>query len=266
MKDWKFGASAKEFERLQEYANQFELLEIYLEQDVKTCHDPIENIAAQIIASGKNPYSVHLRYKPFLNAHKDGVDAAIYDLSLLCMSGLTADLGVELFVAHTSYPKNRYELYNQIIRLGEAAHKYEVVVAVENLCDRKNHTKGYMPSRNPRAIALVLEELGNPHLGLCIDTGHAISNSELTDSLEWDDDIVRKWIRHVHYNDNVPGKDLHLPISDTMSRNIIANFKYLTQNSKHEGVMIFEHSKLEEAVMSEDYVQTAEYRDIVPRK
>ena len=35
MKNWKFGASAKEFERLKEYANQFELLEIYLEQGLK---------------------------------------------------------------------------------------------------------------------------------------------------------------------------------------------------------------------------------------
>ena len=123
MKNWKFGASAKEFERLKEYANQFELLEIYLEQGLKKGQDPIELIAAQITATRKKPYSVHLRYKPFLDEHKDGVDAAIYDLSVLCMSGLAADWGIELFVAHTSYPKNRYELYNQIIRLGEAAHK-----------------------------------------------------------------------------------------------------------------------------------------------
>ena len=88
MKNWKFGASAKEFERLKEYANQFELLEIYLEQGLKKGQDPIELIAAQITATRKKPYSVHLRYKPFLDEHKDGVNAAIYDLSVLCMSVL----------------------------------------------------------------------------------------------------------------------------------------------------------------------------------
>jgi len=99
--------------------------------------------------------------------------------------------------------------------------------------------------------------LGSPHLGLCLDTGHAISNAGLADSLRWDDN-VSKWLKHVHYNDNTFREDAHLPISSNTSEKLIEQFEHLTAHSKHDGTIILEHRKLPEAVLSLEYVKNRE--------
>jgi len=261
MGSWKFGASAKEFERFEEYARQFDLLEVDLEKAEKLGFD-LPAVVEMIRPFENRLYSIHLRYGPDKEAGLDGIDVSLRDLEFFCQSGLTDELRISTFVTHTDSPREYREFEHHLARLGAAAAQYGVTVAVENLSDRKNKTNGYMDPRNPRKLAEVLDVLRNPHLGLCLDTGHAIGNAGLTDSLQWDTDAMRRWIRHVHYNDNVIREDKHLPLGEATNPLLIGNVKYLLENSVHDGVAIFEHKKLDFALQSMAYAQTAGYRGI----
>lgn len=263
MGEWKFGASAKEFGRLGDYAKNFDLLEIDLEKAVKLGFGPIENIVEKAMEFGDKTYSVHLRYKPFDSKHKDGIDASIDDLRFLCENGYTEKLGIKMFVTHPDYPSSSEMLKSQLARLDNIAKDYGVTIAVENLGDRKNKTRGSLGARNPKEIAQTLEDSDFYALGLCLDTGHAISNAGLTDSLNWGD-LVPLWLKHVHYNDNMIRKDDHLPICQDTNKSIIANLKYLVEQSFYGGVIIFEHRKFEQAILSRDFVQSEEYGKISP--
>lgn len=260
MGNWKFGASAKEFDRFDEYA-QFDLLEVDLERAAKLGFD-LPTVVRQITTVRDKLYSIHLQYKGDKEAGLDGIDVSIRDLEFFCQSGLVEELGIGMFVTHTDSPKNIGEFEQHLVRLGTAAAKYGVVVAVENLSDRKNKTEGYMDPRNPRVLAELLDNLDNPHLGLCLDTGHALGNAGLTDSLQWGG-VVQKWLKHMHYNDNILREDVHIPLSASTNRHFLAGVRYLLENSIHDGVAIFEHRKLAEAVQSMTYVQTQEYKGVV---
>ena len=267
---WQLGASAKEFDRLQEYARQFGLLEIDLEKAEKLGFGPIQNIAQLVIPNKEWVYSIHLRYDPKKDGSADGIDTSISDLEWLCTTDLGRQLRANMFVTHTDYPQNVQDLLTQLRRLGEAAKHFNVVIAVENLADRKNKTNGYMAPRNPREMAEALEKIAGEdpelpnYLGLCLDTGHAISNAGLTDSLDWNDDLVKRWVRHVHYNDNTIRGDEHMPICQSTNAHLIAALNYLLENSAHKGAVIFEHRKLSEGIQSIGYVQTPEYIAIKP--
>ena len=263
MGKWKLGVSAKEFGQLQQYVEQFKLVEVDLERAEKLGF-PMPKVVEQIRPYQGRVYSVHLRYNTDEVKGTSGIATSIGDLEFLCNSGIMKELGVSLVVTHTDYPKDDADLNRQLERLGAAAAKYGIVIAVENLADRSNKTRGYMGPRNPRVIAEFLAKHGNPNLGLCLDTGHAISNAGLTDSLEWDNGAMRKWIRHVHYNDNILRGDEHMPVCQATNPKLIASLKYLFEASAHEGVAIFEHRKMAEAVQSMMYAQTPEYRDIAP--
>jgi hypothetical protein len=259
---WQIGASAKEFGRLDEYARQFDILEIDVEKAFKLGLGPVFSIAESAEPFKDRIRSLHLRYNQLKGASCDGVQTSIYDLEFFNRSRLKD--AIEIYVTHTDYPQNREQLYEQMQRLGEAAAQQDVIVAVENLGDRKNKTNGYMAPRNPREIAELLDEIGNEHLGLCLDTGHALSNAGLTDSLVWDTDAARKWLRHVHYNDNLFRMDDHMPISSATSEYLIAGLKLLLDSSQHDGFVILEHRNLVEAVQSMHYMQTPAYVGIAP--
>jgi len=263
MGNWVFGASAKEFDRFREYGGEFDFLEIDLEKAVKESIRSMDDVIARALEYKYKIYSMHLSYKPPKDGSVDGIGISISELELLFNAGLAKELGVEMFVTHTDYPKNPEELESQLRRLGDAAEKHSVIVAVENVGDRKNKTNGYMAPRNPRELAGVLAKIENPHLGLCLDTGHALGNAGLTDSLLWDDDVIQ-WLKHMHYNDNVLRGDEHIALSSSTNEKFIAAVEYLMQASVHNGVAILEHRKLEEAIQSRDFIQTHAYAYIIP--
>ncbi len=248
---WDIGASIKEFSKLSEYAENFDFLELDFEHNIKE-EGSIYGILEKAHPYREKIYSIHLRYRPANG--KNGIEISCEDVDSLIKNNLLEEFGVKIFVTHTDYPTNPEEFMQQLASLGKKASQYGVIVTVENLCDRKNKTNGFMAPRNPKEIAALLEQTNNPYLGLCLDTGHAISNSQLTDSLDWNTNEARSWLRHVHYNDNIIGLDEHMHISSKTDEKLIANLESLTQNSSYCGVMMLEHRKLDEALQSKEYI------------
>ncbi len=269
MKKWKLGASVKDFSKLDEYARHFDFLEIDLEKAMDffnaspTSISELGSVAEAIMPYKEKIYSVHLRYNPAPECGMGGIDATIRDLYVFAVD-LIREIPVRMFVTHTDYPTNSAQFEEQVRILSHHADRLSTHLAIENLCDRKDKTHGYLTPRNPRDIAELLEKIGNPFLGLCIDTGHAISNAALTDSLNWDNDLIRKWVSHFHYNDNTTRMDAHMPISSATDERIIASFKHMLEQSANSGVVIFENRKLGEAIQSLGFVQTPAYVDIAP--
>lgn len=254
----KLGASVKEFLRIAEYASHFDSLEIDLEKASAQVPsmDPIVQLMAPYM---DKVYSLHLRYKPAQG--RSGIDATLEDMDLV------KELGVERAVTHTDYPQSSEELEKQLSMISDKAAELSLYVAIENLCDRTNKTSGYMAPRNPNSIADFLERLDNKYIGLCLDTGHAISNLQLTNSMQWDANPIKKWLMHVHYNDNVLREDQHLPLSpETIGRNplLIPRFKKLLTDCSKDFVIILENRKLAESIQSRDYLNSLEYQRILP--
>ncbi len=265
-RNWKLGASVKEFSKLIEYAENFGFLELDLEHNIKEGEN-IYSVLGKALPYREKIYSIHLRYKP--QNGKNGIETSCEDVDSLMKNGSLEEFGTRIFVTHSDYPTNPEEFRKQVASLGEKACQYGIIIAVENLCDRTNKTNGFMAPRNPKEIAALLEQIDNPYLGLCLDTGHAISNSELTekDSLDWNTEEVRKWLRHVHYNDNlnerdehgkVIRRDKHMPISPETDKKLIANIESLTQNSSYCGVMMLEHRKFDEVLQSKGYLKVGD--------
>lgn len=247
MGTWKLGASAKEFKRLEEYYQNFDFLEIDLEKASDSI-DSMEEIMRRVNLFSDKVHSIHLRYEP--TDSKGGFRVILSDMRL------SKEFGDKIYVVHTVYPTTPEILERQVRVIGDEAARLGIKVAVENLCDRGNKCGGYNAPRNPVEIVELLEKIGNPSLGLCLDTGHALSNVQRTagESLNWDNLLMRKWLMHVHYNDNTIGGDEHLPISDSTSHELTEGLKNLTQDSAHDGVLILEHRKFEEAIESRDYL------------
>jgi sugar phosphate isomerase/epimerase len=260
MGKWRIGASAKEHRRLSEYAARFDLLEVDMHKTDKLGVAP-DVVFAQILPFARKVYSIHLRYRP--TAEADGIGTSLADLEYLSRNEAARQLGIRVFVTHTDYPHSREELLQQLRRLATGAEEQNVTVVIENLADTLNRTHDFMDPRNPRLIAAALERLGSWHLGLCLDIGHAISNAGLTDSLRWDDNVL-KWVKHVHFHDNSFRRDDHLPVSPTTSDRLIANFKGMLANSAHDGTVILEHKQLAEAVESIEFIHSERYKGIAP--
>jgi len=211
----RIGASAKEFLKLAEYAQNFELLEIDLEKAFRLVEGGIDEIVEKATPFMNKVYSIHLRYEP-----QEGLDAMsvmLRDMELI------KEFGAEIGVTHTVYPTSPQELEEQLRTIGDKASQLDVHIAVENLGDRQNKTKGCIWPRDPVRIAEVLDKIGNEHLGLCLDTGHAIGNRVTY----WNTDVTVKWIKHTHYNNNVSLANCFTPVLTEVSPPMEVDFRTL---------------------------------------
>jgi len=249
MGKWEIGASVKELVRIADYAREFDILEVNIQNAV---NDGVEDIAEKVMPFFDKIYSVHLRYRP----SSGGIQLILDSMSFV------REFAAVIGITHLNYPTNPEELEKQIRDIGEEADKLGVKIAIENVGDKNERCKGFYPAKDPIGLAGMLEKVGYTNLGLCIDTGHAICNSEKFDSLNWDDELVRKWVKHIHYHDNVVGKDEHWPISYLTSRYLIVNVKKLIRESDHDGVLILEHDDFDEAIDARDYLLSDDYKII----
>lgn len=117
-------------------------------------------------------------------------------------------LGANLVVIHPGYDPWRYgfheELWLERSRafwppLIEQAERLGLRVVLENVFDR-----------TPRPLCALLDELGAPCLGFCLDVGHFQLFSE--QSLESWLQALAGHLRHLHLHDNHGERDEHLPI------------------------------------------------------
>lgn len=76
----------------------------------------------------------------------------------------------------------------------------DLTIALENVME---------PS--PELLVRIVQEVGDPRLGLCLDVGHANTCVSETPPLAWID-AMQPYLRHVHLHNNAGGEDLHDPL------------------------------------------------------
>ena len=123
-------------------------------------------------------------------------------------------LGIPWMVMHTStYKENGYSYHRskemnleQFKHWLELAHRYNVGIAIENLYDPIDvFYRTY--SCAPEELIELVDELNDPLVGICWDTGHGnLCANDQNESLK----AVGKRLKAVHINDNDKLKDRHL--------------------------------------------------------
>src|SRR3989338_5665188 len=119
MANWKFGASAKEFDKLAEYARNFELLEVDLEKAVPIA-GTVEDVHRRIEPYQSQLYSVHLRYEP--EDGLSGIEVMLRDITLI------SSFGAKISITHTEYPLTPEQLKEQLKIIGDQAAQLGVYV------------------------------------------------------------------------------------------------------------------------------------------
>jgi len=253
--NWKIGASVKDIGSLEQAAEGFERLEIDLSTILGTDSVPDHSaLRERLYGVNGKLYSVHLRKGEHLQLDSreqrlDALEPTIEDIAEI------KNYGAEIAVAHLMYPGSFDEMVEQLRTIAKYAEQHGVKVYIENLADRKNHTNGYMGPRDPRIIAEALEEVNSDNLGLCLDTSHAACN----DINDYDTELVRKWLRHVHYSEGEKGRDVHLPISARTSKESVAHFEELLANAEQRGTVMLENYNMADVVASADYLHKPVY-------
>ncbi len=123
---------------------------------------------------------------------------------------IAAELGARNVVFHVNYlhvirnpgylrdwTRRQVEFWNSLV--GEA-QRAGLVIALENMWEPK-----------PGIIARVLEEVDSPHLGACLDVGHAHLYSDSLPFTAWLERLQDRLV-HCHINNNRGLYDEHLPL------------------------------------------------------
>ena len=78
----------------------------------------------------------------------------------------------------------------------------------ENLCIMLENVL----ETDPEPLAEIVQKVGDPRLGLCLDMGHANINSK-RHLIEWID-VLHPYLKHVHIHDNEGIRDQHLELGE----------------------------------------------------
>ena len=158
--------------------------------------------------------------------------APFYDLNICAMSPrvrrlsleesvrslrLAASLGIRQVVVHPGHassskgsPEESWPLLlDGLERMAAAAHRWRLVLAVENMEDRPKELLV-----RPDELNRLLSDLRREEIGLCLDLAHAWTLGE-----EAPDLLIQRFgerIIHVHFS-NVDGKKVHLPLDQGRS-------------------------------------------------
>ena len=228
MKHIYVGASVKEYDKIEQYHSLFDNLEI----DLNVVKGDFLKIIKRF---GDKVYSVHLRH--------DNLTAAVNSMKYvkLCQG--------KVAVFHPEYPEDFEQLMRDLKIISKISRKKGIPVMIENLCDRKRKSGEYGGARSPITICEALEQLGNHRLGLCLDTGHAVSN-ELT---KWCNPLVYKWLKHIHLSDNVVGRDLHLPFTPITNWRLKVGVRRILRKTHNDVIVILENKTLKDTIKSYKY-------------
>jgi sugar phosphate isomerase/epimerase len=183
-------------------------------------------------------YSIHTRYESFNQGLEDVKLAKLF--------------GAKVVVLHTDYPKKEEELLNQVLKAAKVAVENNVTVCLENLADRKKKAGHYEGCRNPTLLADALEKVNCPLLGMCLDTGHAMSNAHI----EWDTPNIQKWLKHVHYHSTSVGNDDHSAVTENHSEFLTEGFLRLLNNCQNIGIVVLENDDLAEAEKTQFFLRS----------
>ncbi len=189
---------------------------------------------ARILSRHELVYTVHAP-DPVNLADPD--DPRTHDAALRASVDLARDIGARIVVFHGSRSPgwvrgsdpdraSMEEEIGRLSRIAEYAGERGVTLAVENIFRQAPGEGGYRI--DPRSLAKVVDAVASPHLGICLDFGHAfLSAGEEGFGMGEALGAVLPRLVHVHVHDNfgIPARerrrtldalclgegDLHLP-------------------------------------------------------
>ncbi|HSR10045.1 MAG TPA: sugar phosphate isomerase/epimerase family protein [Thermodesulfobacteriota bacterium] len=163
---------------------------------------------SEALARARVPVTFH---GPFMDLNPGAVDDRVREITALRFRqvlDLAPYFHPRVIVLHPGYDRWRYDgdidlwLEKSLLTLRpvvEAAGKASVKIALENVFDE-----------NPSALRTLLDTVDSPHLGYCMDAGHANLFSSMRPA-EWLDVLGPRFME-IHLHDNDGQADDHLPL------------------------------------------------------
>ena len=179
----------------------------------KEFEDSIMKKYKQIIGVGLKVCQTHLTYYPVhLSPIGDGSYKAfeeymlpIFTKEIELVSKMNCTIAVIHLYFDASRENSRVSNLQLIKKLLPVSEKSNVVLAIENIYG-PSYGEAYLSTAED--LLFYTDCFHSNHLGICLDTGHAISRKQ--DPIE----MVGKLgvaLKALHIHSNVPEKDLHLP-------------------------------------------------------
>jgi sugar phosphate isomerase/epimerase len=164
--------------------------------------------AARKLEEEDTPVTFH---GPFMDLSPGSVDEKIRQVTAFRFNQvmeLASPFRPRSIVFHAGYDRWRYDgdeapwLENSLLTwrpFVERAEALSVRLALENVYEE-----------NPSILRRLLEAIGSPYLGFCLDAGHGYIFSQVP-LRQWVE-VLGPWLIEVHLHDNHRGADEHLPL------------------------------------------------------
>jgi sugar phosphate isomerase/epimerase len=162
-------------------------------------------------------------------------------------------LSIPVGVLHLRYPTDGDDLQRQLDSVERIVRGSGIMVAIENLPDSRNRSRGFGWIRDPARIAADLARRGGADLAACLDTSHAICSGHRS----WESEAIASRIAVVHLSDSIPGQDLHGPIGTSTGPALLMDVSRLLDRSAHDGVVVLEQTNLDASLDSLRYLETS---------
>lgn len=165
-----------------------------------------------ILDAGLAVCQTHLSYRPSRALPSDGGNYPDYESHMLPLFEkqlrITADMGCKIAVFHPYYEISSEENSRQgnlrlFTKLMPLLEQTGIVLSLENIygpsCTHAYHSSA-------QDLLYYTELFNSPHLGICLDTGHAV--------IQHQDPVqmllqVAPWLTALHLHTTLPGIDLH---------------------------------------------------------
>lgn len=156
---------------------------------------------------------------------------------------IASEIGIHLITMHPGHlsplgvlvPEKVKEINkNSVRKIAETADEYGVTIALENMPNQRI-TTGHSLSE--------LLEIVDSNVKICFDVGHANTNNNIDEFLDYGK------FANVHIHDNFGKNDLHLPLG---KGNIDLGNVLKKLNEKYNGVLIIESRGLKAGVESKN--------------
>ncbi len=179
----------------------------------KKFEDAIIEKYKQISDAGLKVCQTHLTYYPgHLPPLGDGSYKAFEDYMLPIFTkeiGLVAKMNCNIAVIHLYFDASRENSRISNLQLLEkllpVLEKSNVILAIENIYG-PDYGEAHLSTAED--LLFYTDYFHNSHLGVCLDTGHAVTRKQ--DPVEMAEKLGGV-LRAVHLHSNIPENDLHLP-------------------------------------------------------
>lgn len=146
-------------------------------------------------------------------------------------------LGAKSIVVHPICELSLEENIEYLKKFIPLAHKYDILLAIENVWGVENDKIVPMCSSTPESFVKLLDSLDDNHVVACLDIGHAEMNQMGTSAVEMINALGKRlYCLHIHDNDKY--SDAHqMPYTNKINFNAILR---TLKNNKYKGNITFE--------------------------